>query len=187
MFKCVQCFIEFWKDFHTDQKWKFPELPPSQFKKRLELNRPGVDLSEFVRAKWFWRRRPSLILGEGLSGYLLVVFIGVLVLFIPKIGIPLDFGCLFLFYAAIALDTVRLVLWIRSGSCDGGVNTRQALVDSCRVPQVVRIRLNAPRKSKRRFPNERCKRCVAGAGAPQRGRPFQKTSGTSPGTPATRR
>ena len=60
MFKCVQCFIEFWKDFHADQKWKFPELPPSQFKKRLELNRPGVDLSELERAKWFWRRRPSL-------------------------------------------------------------------------------------------------------------------------------
>src|ERR1700746_2156811 len=75
MFKCVQCFIEFWKDFHADQKWKFPELPPSQFKKRLELNRPGVDPSELERAKRFWRRRPSLILGEGGPGYLLVVFI----------------------------------------------------------------------------------------------------------------
>ncbi len=113
MFKCVQCFIEFWKDFHADQNWKFPELPPSQFKKRLELNCPGVDPSEFERAKWFWRRRPTLILGEGLPGYLLVVFIGVLLLFIPKIGVPLDFGCLFLFYAAIALDTVRLVRWRR--------------------------------------------------------------------------
>jgi hypothetical protein len=113
MFKCVQYFIEFWKDFHTDQKWKFPELPPSQFKKCSELNRPGVDLSEFERAKWFWGRRPSLILGEGLPGYLLVVFIGVSLLFIPKIGVPLDFGCIFLFYTAIALDTVRLVRWRR--------------------------------------------------------------------------
>jgi len=113
MFKCVQCFIEFWKDFHADQNWKFPELPPSQFKKRLELNCPGVDPSEFERAKWFWRRRPTLILGEGLPGYLWVVFIGVLLLFIPKIGVPLDFGCLFFFYAAIALDTVRLVRWRR--------------------------------------------------------------------------
>jgi hypothetical protein len=43
----------------------------------------------------------------------LVVFIGVLLLFIPKIGVPLDFGCLFLFYATIALDTVRLVRWRR--------------------------------------------------------------------------
>jgi len=43
----------------------------------------------------------------------LVVFIGVLLLFIPEIGVPLDFGCLFLFYAAIALDTVRLVRWRR--------------------------------------------------------------------------
>jgi hypothetical protein len=43
----------------------------------------------------------------------LVVFIGVLLLFIPKIGIPVDFGCLFLFYAAVALDTVRLVRWRR--------------------------------------------------------------------------
>ena len=54
-----------------------------------------------------------LILGEGLPGYLLVVFIGVSLLFIPKIGVPLDFGCLFLFYAAIALDMVRLVRWRR--------------------------------------------------------------------------
>jgi RNA polymerase sigma factor (sigma-70 family) len=83
MFKCVQCFIEFWKDFHADQKWKFPDSPPSQFKKRLELNRLGINLSEFERAKWFWRRRPNLILGEGLPGYLLVVFVGVLLLFIP--------------------------------------------------------------------------------------------------------
>src|SRR5258708_10657907 len=113
MFKCVQCFIEFWKDFHADPKWKFPDLPPSQFKKRLELNRPRVDLSEFERTKWFWRRRLKLILGEGLPGYLLVVFIGVLLLFIPKIGVALDFGWLFLFYAAIALDTVRLVRWGR--------------------------------------------------------------------------
>jgi hypothetical protein len=113
MFKCVQCFIELWKDFHADQKWKFPELPPSQFKKRLELNCPGFDLSELERANWFWRRRPSLILGEGRPGYLLVVFIGVLLLFIPNIGIPLDFGCLFVFYVAIALDTVRLVRWRR--------------------------------------------------------------------------
>jgi hypothetical protein len=139
----LTCFIEFWKDFHADQKWKFPELPPSQFKKRLELNRPGVDLSEFERAKWFWRRRPSLILGKGLPGYLSVVFIGVLLLFIPKIGVPLDFGCLFLFYAAIALDTVRLVRWRR----------QYELVDSCRVPQVVRIRLKAPRKSTVDFRN----------------------------------
>jgi hypothetical protein len=76
---------------HADQKWKFSELPPSQFEKRLELNRSGVDLSEFERAKCFWRRRPRLILGEGLPGYLLVVFIGVLLLFIPKIGVPLVF------------------------------------------------------------------------------------------------
>ena len=80
MFKCVQCFIEFWKDFHADQKWKFPELPPSQFKKRLELNRPGVELSEFERAKWFWRRRPNLILGKGLRSYLLVVLIPIFIL-----------------------------------------------------------------------------------------------------------
>jgi hypothetical protein len=113
VFKCVQCFIGFWKDFQADQKWRFPELPPSQFKEWLELSRLGVDFAEFERAKWFWARRPSLILGEGLPGYLLVVFIGVLLLFIPKIGVPLDFGCLFLFYAAIALDTVRLVRWRR--------------------------------------------------------------------------
>ena len=113
VFKCVQCFIGFWKDFQADQKWKFPELPPSQFKQWLELSRPGVDLAEFERAKWFWGRRPTLILGEGLPGYLLVVFIGVLLLFIPKIGVPLDFGCLFLFYAAIAVDTVRFVRWRR--------------------------------------------------------------------------
>jgi hypothetical protein len=132
MFKCVQYFIEFWKDFHADQKWKFPELPPSQFKKRLELNRPGVDPSELERAKWFWRRRPSLILGEGLPGYLLVVFIGVLLLFIPKIGVPLDFGCLFLFYAAIALDTVRLVRWRRQ--YETSINRLLQSASGCKNP-----------------------------------------------------
>ena len=72
VFKCVQCFIGFWKDFQADQKWRFTELPPSQFEKWLELSRPGVDFAEFERAKWFWERRPSLILDEGLPGYLLV-------------------------------------------------------------------------------------------------------------------
>ena len=40
VFKCVQCFIGFWKDFQVDQKWRFPELPPSQFMEWLELSRP---------------------------------------------------------------------------------------------------------------------------------------------------
>jgi hypothetical protein len=132
MFKCVQCFIEFWKDFHADQKWKFPDSPPSQFKKRLELNRLGINLSEFERAKWFWRRRPNLILGEGLPGYLLVVFVGVLLLFIPKIGIPLDFGCLFLFYAAIALDKVRLVRWRRQ--YETSISRLLQSVSNCKNP-----------------------------------------------------
>jgi hypothetical protein len=166
VFKCVQYFIGFWKDFQANQKWRFPELPRSQFKKWLELSRPGIDFAEFERAKWFWGRRPSLILGEGLPGYLLVVFIGVLLLFIPKIGVPSDFGCLFLFYAAIG--------WIRSGSCDGGVDTRQAFADSCRMLQVVRIHLKGSRKGKRRLLDERCKRCAAGAGALQKCRPFQQ-------------
>jgi hypothetical protein len=144
MFKCVECFIEFWKDFHADQKWKFPELPPSQFKRRLEFNRLGFDLSELERANWFWRRRPCLILGQGLPGYLLVVFVGVLLLFVPKIGVPLDFGCLFVFYGVIALDTVRLVRWRRQ--------YETSISRLLRMPQVVRIRLKAPRKSKRRFP-----------------------------------
>ena len=47
VFKCVQCFIGFWKDFQADQKWRFPELPPSQFKKWLELSGPGVDIQHF--------------------------------------------------------------------------------------------------------------------------------------------
>ena len=47
VFTCVQCFIGFWKDSQADQKWRFPELPPSQFKKWLELSRPGVDIRHF--------------------------------------------------------------------------------------------------------------------------------------------
>jgi hypothetical protein len=106
-------FNDFWRDFNAVNQWKFPDLSPISLQKRLDLDLGRIDYAEFQRAEWMWNRKPRALLGEGVSGYLLLVFVALLLLFIPHLGLLLAAAWCFVMFAAIANDTVRLARWRR--------------------------------------------------------------------------
>jgi hypothetical protein len=104
-------FSDFWRDFNTERRWNFPELPPSEILRLLDCPLYHIDHEEFVRAKWMWGRRPASFLGDSLVGYLVAILIGFLLLLVPYVGILFAIfwfsGTLLL----IANDVVSLVRW----------------------------------------------------------------------------
>ena len=103
----------FWKDFNSDEHWRFPELSPVQLQKSLDVPWTFIDRGEYVRAEWIWSRKPKLILGEGGLGYAILVFVALLLLLIPKVGVFLTVAWCFSMLGAIARDVVRSIRWRR--------------------------------------------------------------------------
>lgn len=103
----------FWKDFNSDEHWKFPELSPVQIQQSLDVPRSFIDRGEYVRAEWMWSRKPRLILGEGGLGYAILVFVALLLLLIPQVGVFLTTAWCFTMLGAIARDVVRSIRWRR--------------------------------------------------------------------------
>src|SRR5262245_11177510 len=101
----------FWADFQSKHKWRFPEVSPWQIHRCLGY--PVVDQSESLRAEWLWRRRPREIMGSGVFGYVLIIVISILLLLIPLVGFFLEAAWLFACYMLIASDVVRNVRWRR--------------------------------------------------------------------------
>jgi nitrate reductase gamma subunit len=106
-------FSKFWRDFNAVNCWRFPELPPSDLLNSLNLNLSGINQAEFFRTQWMWDRKPKSLLGDGLSAYLLLFFIGLLLLLVPFVGIILSpIWSLAMLLMAVK-DSVRLVRWRR--------------------------------------------------------------------------
>jgi len=103
----------FWKDFNSAEDWKFQELPPVQLQKSLEFSWSHIDRAEYIRADWMWSRKPRLILGESGLEYLLLVFVALLFLLIPHIGVLITIAWCFTMAGAIARDVVRSIRWRR--------------------------------------------------------------------------
>jgi hypothetical protein len=103
----------FWNDFNADEYWKFPELSPVQLQKSLDVPWSFIDRGEYVRAEWMWSRKPKLILGEGGLGYAILVFVALLLLLVPKIGVFLTTAWCITMLGAIARDVVRSIRWRR--------------------------------------------------------------------------
>jgi hypothetical protein len=106
-------FHDFWRDFNSANEWRFPELSPYSLQKWLELDLRRVDRSEFKRVEWMWSRKPKPFLGEGVGGYILLIFVASLLLLIPHLGILLAAAWCLAMVVAIANDTVRLARWRR--------------------------------------------------------------------------
>ena len=102
---------QFWTDFNAAPAWRFPEVPPWEI--QAYLGTPVVNHWERIRAEWFWRRRPKAFLGEGVIGYVLLIAVGILLLFVPMFGILLDSTWLLSSFLLIASDIVRNVRWRR--------------------------------------------------------------------------
>jgi hypothetical protein len=103
----------FWKDFNSNENWKFQEIPPVQLQQSLDVPWSHVDRGEYVRAEWMWSRKPHLILGEGGLWYALLVFVALLLLLVPHIGVLLTIAWCFTMAGAIARDVVRSIRWRR--------------------------------------------------------------------------
>jgi hypothetical protein len=58
-----------------------------------------------------WTRKPKSFLEDGLFGSALLVFIGVVLLLIPHVGIILAFVCSFATLLMVAKDAVRSGRW----------------------------------------------------------------------------
>jgi hypothetical protein len=101
----------FWRDFQSEEEWRFPEVPPWQIHRYLGY--PVVEPSKSLRAEWLWRRRPREVMGRGTFGYVLVLVISVLLLLVWPVGLFLEAGWLFTCLMLIALDVVRNVRWRR--------------------------------------------------------------------------
>jgi hypothetical protein len=103
----------FWNDFNSDEHWKFPELSPVQLQKSLDVPWSFIDRGEYVRAEWMWSRKPKLILGEGGLGYAILIFVALLLLLIPKVGVFLTVAWCVTMLGAISRDVVRSIRWRR--------------------------------------------------------------------------
>lgn len=101
----------FWTDFISEDRWRFPETAPRQIQK--SLGNPVVDHWERVRAEWMWQRRPRPFLGTGAFGYGLIIAVSVSLFLIPVIGIFLEAVWLLICFLLAALDVVRDVRWRR--------------------------------------------------------------------------
>jgi hypothetical protein len=110
-FELPNPFRNFWRDFNTEKRWRFPELPPSEILVLLDCPLYHVDHDELVRAKWMWSRRPASFLGDSLVGYLVAILIGFVLLLFPYVGILFAIVWFSGTLSLIANDVVSLVRW----------------------------------------------------------------------------
>jgi len=82
-------------DFNAINRWRLAELAPSDLLRSIHCNLSEVDEAELVRTKWMWTRKPKSFLQDGLSGYLALAFLGVVLLFLPHVGMMLRTPLLF--------------------------------------------------------------------------------------------
>ena len=111
--KLLNRLHDFWRAFNTINRWKFPELSPASLQKWLDFNLGQVDYAEFARAEWMWGRKPRSLLGKDMSGYILLVFVGLLLFLFPCFGILLTAAWFLAMFVVIAHDTVRVTRWRR--------------------------------------------------------------------------
>jgi hypothetical protein len=104
-------FRDFLRDFNTENRWRFPELPPSDILQSLDRDISDVDPDEPLRAQWMWERRPESLFGQTLLGYLIAILIGFVLMLIPDAGIPVACFWLSGMFLVIAQDVVHLVRW----------------------------------------------------------------------------
>ena len=120
-------FRDFWQDFNMANRWRFPELPPSDILRSLGSDISEVDHDEFVRAQWMWKRRPGSLFGKTLFRYLIAILIGVALLLIPDAGVLVTCCWLSGMFLAIAQDVVGLVRWRRQYEASIGRVIRSGL------------------------------------------------------------
>jgi hypothetical protein len=85
------------KKIGADTIWDCDEMPPAELIKSLHLESTTIDQHEFLRAEWFWHRRPGILFTN------LAVFFSYLIVAV----------CLFYYLPQTVL---LLVAWIGAGA-----------------------------------------------------------------------
>jgi hypothetical protein len=98
-------------DFNAINRWRLAELAPSDLLRSIHCNLSEVDEAELVRTKWMWTRKPKSFLQDGLSGYLALAFLGVVLLFLPHVGMMLALLCSFAMLIVVAKHAIRFGPW----------------------------------------------------------------------------
>src|ERR1700740_1520740 len=102
-----------WRYLKNEQQWKYRELPPETLFEVLKLNLLYADESESARAGWLWLRRPKP-LTESLLRSLICVSGAPLLLFVPKVGLPLSLAWCIGVRLAGSAGPGRLMIWRRA-------------------------------------------------------------------------
>ena len=125
------------EDFNAINRWRLAELAPSDLLRSLHCDLSEVDEAELVRTKWMWARKPKSFLQDGLSGYLALAFLGVVLLFLPRVGMMLALLCSFATLMVVAKDAVRIGRWRHEYSEHGPITAKpqEAHVDRKRHPK----------------------------------------------------
>ncbi len=104
---------DFRRDFNTINRWKFPKLSPAPLQKWLNFNLGQVDYAEFRTRRMDVGPKAQSPLGKSMSVYVLLVFVGLLLLLFPSFGIPFAAAWYLAMFIAIAHDAVRSARWRR--------------------------------------------------------------------------
>lgn len=100
-------------NFDAVDRWRFPELAPSDLLRSFNCDLSDLDDAEFLRARWMWARKPKPFLEDGLFGYLILALIGVVLLVIPDAGIVLAVAWCSAVLLILAKEAVRFGRWRR--------------------------------------------------------------------------
>lgn len=94
----------------ADAVWKYEDVPPSAVIRTLDLKPVSVDQDEFLRAEWFWNRRPKP-LWESLGFFFFYVTVVACLFYL----IPASIWFLLLWILAgaswVAIDSILLNRW----------------------------------------------------------------------------
>ena len=90
--------------------WKYEPLPPADLLKSLHLEQALLSHSEFLRAQWFWNRRPKL-LTESLIFFFCYLTVFVCLIYDVPGTIPLLVVWIVAGATCAFVDRVRLNRW----------------------------------------------------------------------------
>ena len=100
------------KKVDADSIWKYDELPPppADLLKSLHLGQAPISHSEFLRAEWFWNRRPK-VLSESLVFFFCYLTVFVCLLYYVPETIPLLLFWIVAWVSCAFVDRIRLNRW----------------------------------------------------------------------------
>jgi hypothetical protein len=97
----------------ADPIWNCPELCPADLLESFHLKPALSNQDEFLRAEWFWNRRPRVLCTDVLLVFSYILILMCLLYFLPEGAAPLSLAWIFVVASGVVVDCVRLDRWRR--------------------------------------------------------------------------